>query len=140
MCPVHKPRVPHGPTSQQKLGPADDVANDTQLLGQPKDLTTSQKGDPITDRKAWPRNRQRLLLTPARLSDRKARPRRNGARFRLRSTSPTGRPGQGGTALASDPSPPLRPEGLAKEEWHSPPTSTCLSDRKATEPLLTTLL
>ena len=39
---VHKPGVSHGPASQQKLGPADDVAddvaNDAQLMGQPKYL------------------------------------------------------------------------------------------------------
>jgi len=28
--------VPHGPASQQNLGPADNVANDAQLLGRPK--------------------------------------------------------------------------------------------------------
>ena len=27
-CRVHKPGVPHGPASQQKLDPADNVAND----------------------------------------------------------------------------------------------------------------
>ena len=32
-CRVHKPGVPHGPASQQKLGPADDVANDAQTPG-----------------------------------------------------------------------------------------------------------
>ena len=32
-CRVHKLRVPNGPASQHKLGPADDVANDVQLLG-----------------------------------------------------------------------------------------------------------
>ena len=32
-CQVHKPGVPHGPASQQKLGPADDVANDAQTPG-----------------------------------------------------------------------------------------------------------
>jgi len=36
MCRVHKPGVPHGPASQQRIGPADDVANDAQLLGRPK--------------------------------------------------------------------------------------------------------
>ena len=37
-CQVHKPRVPHGPASQQKLSLVDDIANDAQLLGQPKNL------------------------------------------------------------------------------------------------------
>ena len=39
----------------KKLGPTDDVVNDAQLLGLPKNLTIGQKGDPIFDRKAWPR-------------------------------------------------------------------------------------
>ena len=39
-CWVCKPGVPHGPASQQSLGPADNVANDAQLLGRPKNLTT----------------------------------------------------------------------------------------------------
>ena len=45
--------------------------------------------------------------------------------------SPIGRPSQGGTTLASDSDPPLRPEGLAKEGRRSLPTPTRLSDRKA---------
>ena len=50
---------------------------------------TGQKGDPITDRKAWPR--------------------RNGVRFQLRSASPTGE-------LASVSSPP--PDGLSdRKAW-----------------------
>ena len=39
-CRVHKPGVPNGPASKQKLGLADNVANDAQLLGRPKYLTT----------------------------------------------------------------------------------------------------
>ena len=35
-CQVHKPGVPHGLASQQKLGLADDIVNDAQLLGWPK--------------------------------------------------------------------------------------------------------
>ena len=54
-CWVHKPEVPHGPASQQKLGLADNVANDAKLLGQPKYLTIDLKGDLISDQKAWPR-------------------------------------------------------------------------------------
>ena len=38
ICRVHKPRVPHGPASQQRLGPAGNIVNDAQLLGQPKIL------------------------------------------------------------------------------------------------------
>ena len=48
--------------------------------------------------------------------------------------SPIGRPGQRGTTLASDSSPPLRLEGLAEEERCSLPsllTLAHLSDRKA---------
>ena len=41
---VHKLRVPHGPASQQKFGPADDVANDAQLLGWPKYLNNTLEG------------------------------------------------------------------------------------------------
>ena len=68
MCRVHKPGVPHGPASQQKLSPADDVANDAQLLGRPE----------IPKRQA-----------------------------RREIQSLTGRPGQGGTTLASDSASPL---------------------------------
>ena len=45
LCRIHKPEVPHGPASQQKLSLADDVVNDAQLLGRPKYLTTGQKDD-----------------------------------------------------------------------------------------------
>ena len=51
-CRVHKPRVSHGPAFQQKLSPADDVANNAQLLGWPKNLTIGQEGDPVSDQKA----------------------------------------------------------------------------------------
>jgi len=44
ICRVHKPRVPHGPASQQKLGPVDDVTNDTQLMGRPKYLNDRPEG------------------------------------------------------------------------------------------------
>jgi len=71
-CRVHKPRVPNGPTSQQKLGPADDITNDAQLLGQPRYLTTGRKSDLVSDRKAWPMRGRRSLLTVARFPDRKA--------------------------------------------------------------------
>ena len=98
LCRVHKPGVPHGPASQRRLSLVDDVVNDAQLLGQPKYLTTGQRGDPISDRKAWPR--------------------RNGARFRLRPASPTGRPGRGETTLASDSDPRLRP-GMHRTSTYS---------------------
>ena len=101
LCRIHKPGVHHGPASQQKLNPADDVANDAQLLGRPKYLTTGHKGDPVSNRKAWPR--------------------RNDARFRLRPASPTGRPGQRGTTLASDYNPLLRSDGLANAASDSVP-------------------
>ena len=48
-------------------------ADITQLMGRPKSLTTGQKGDPITDRKVWPRRSSARLSTPAHLSDRSAR-------------------------------------------------------------------
>ena len=75
-CRVHKPGVLYGPTSQQRLSPADDVANDAQLLGRPKYLTTGRKSGPVSDRKARPRRGRRSLPTPTHFSDRKARPRR----------------------------------------------------------------
>ena len=146
-CRVHKPGVPHGPAFQQKLGPADDVANNAQLLGQPKYLTTCQKGDPISDRKAWPRGtasasdsgpplrpeglaekEHRSLPTPACPSDRKAWPRRNNARFRLRPVSPTERPGQRGTLLTSDSDPPLRSRMHRTSAYSSSPTGTVGAD------------
>ena len=125
---VHKSEVSHGPASQQKLSPADDVANDAQLLGRPKYLTTSQNGDPVSDQKARPRRDvARFRLRPASPT---GRPGRGGttlasaARLRLRPASPTGRPGQGGSTLTSDSGPPLRLEGLA----NSPPTPVLASD------------
>ena len=84
MCRVHKPRVPNGHASQQKLGPADDIANDAQLLGRPKKPNDRTEG------------RSSLRLEGA-----------------------------------FDSGPPLRPEGLAKEDQRSLPTPVRLSDRKA---------
>ena len=81
-CRVHKPGVPNGSTFQQKLSPADGITNDAQLLGRPRYLTIGRKSDLVSDRKAWPR--------------------RDDARFQPRPASPTGRPGQGGTTLAFD--------------------------------------
>ena len=70
------------------------LASDSGLPLRPEDLAKEE---------------QHSLLTPARLSDRKAWPRRNDARFRLRPASPTRRPGQGGMTLAFDSGPHLRP-------------------------------
>ena len=42
--------------------------------------------------------------------------------------------------VASDSGPPLRPEGLAKEERRSLPTPTRISNWRCTEPLLIALL
>ena len=67
---VHKTRVPDGPASQQKLGPADGITTNTRLLGRPRYLTTGRKSDPVSDRKAWPRRGRRSLLTPTRFFDR----------------------------------------------------------------------
>ena len=36
----------------KKLGPADDVADDAQLLGRPRYLITDWKSDPVSDQKA----------------------------------------------------------------------------------------
>ena len=121
----------------------------------PKNQTTG-RGRSSLRPEGLTKEERRSLLTPARLSNRKAWPRRNDACFRpfqLRPASPTGRPGQGGSTLtsdsgpplrleglanspptpvlASDSGPPLRPEGLAEEERRSPPTPACLSDWKA---------
>ena len=43
-CRVHKPGVPHGPASQQRLSPADNVVNDGQLMDQPKYLNKRIEG------------------------------------------------------------------------------------------------
>ena len=71
MCRVHKPGVPHGPASQQRLGLAEQ------------------------------RCEQRAAHGPAQTPKRWAR---------RAIQSPTGRPGRGGTASASDSGPPLRLE------------------------------
>ena len=44
ICRVHKPGVPHGSASQQRLGPAENVTNDTQLVGRPKYLNDRPEG------------------------------------------------------------------------------------------------
>ena len=44
LCRVHKPGVPHGLASQQRLGPADDVRTTHKLLGQPKYLNDRLEG------------------------------------------------------------------------------------------------
>ena len=118
MCRVHKPGVPHGPASQQRLGLADNVANNAQLMGWPKHLNDMPEGQSNLRPEGLAEEERRPLLTPARLSDRKALRRRNNTRFRHRPTS--GRP--------------LRLEGLAKTPL---PTPTRFSDRECAEPLLT---
>ena len=122
MCRVHKPGVPHGPASQQRIGPADDVANDAQLLGRPKKpndrpgaiqsstgrpdqrgtALASDSGPPLQPEGLAEEERRSLpsLPTSARLSDRKAWPRRIDAHLRLRPASSTRRPSQRGTTLA----------------------------------------
>ena len=109
-CWVHKPGVPHRPAFQQRLSPADNVANDAQTLGtaqKPKQKTrrtiqsptrrpgrggttpASDSGPPLRP-KGLAKEEQRSLLTPA----------------HLRTASPTGGPGQ--TPL-SDSDPRLQP-------------------------------
>jgi len=68
---VHKPKVPHGPASQQRLGLAEDVANDTQLLGWPKYLNDRPEGRSNLRPEGLSKEERRPLPTMARLSDRK---------------------------------------------------------------------
>ena len=117
ICRVHKPGVPHGPASQQRLGPAGNIVNDAQLLGQPKILNDRAEGKSNLRPEGLAEEERRPLPTLSRLSDRKASLRRNNARFRLWHASPTGRPSQ--TSL---------------------PTLTRGSDRGCTKPLLIALL
>ena len=74
-CRVHKPGVPHGPASQQRLGPA----NNAQLMGRPKHLNNKPKGQsshqpeglakeeqrPLVDYFGPPLRPERSLRTPA---------------------------------------------------------------------------
>ena len=113
-CRVHKPGVPHGLASQQRLGLADNVANDAQLLGRPKYLNDRPEGRSNLRPKGLAEEEWHPLPTLARLSDR-------SARFDLQLAF--GRP--------------LRPEGLAKTQL---PTPTRFSDRENAKPLLTTPL
>ena len=76
-CRVHKPGVPHGPASQKKLGPTDNIANNAQLLGQPKYLNKRLEGRSNLRPEGLAEEERRPLPTPARLSDQKAWPRRN---------------------------------------------------------------
>ena len=70
---VHKPEVHHGPTSQQRLGPIDNVVSNTQLMGWPKYLDDRPEGrsnlqpEGLADEEWCP------LSTLAHLSDRSAR-------------------------------------------------------------------
>ena len=105
--------IPNGPASQQKLGPADDVANDAQLLGWPRYLTTGRKGDPVSNWKAWSR--------------------RDDARFRLQPASPIGRPSQGGTTLAFDFGLPLQPKVHRTSTYSSSSTIVVGADWVTTE-------
>ena len=73
-CRVYKPRVPHGSASQQRLGPADDIANDAQLLGRPKYLNNCPEGRSNLSTGRPGQGGTRSLSTPARLSDQKAWP------------------------------------------------------------------
>ena len=101
ICRVHKPGVPHGSASQQRLGPAENVTNDTQLVGRPKYLNDRPEGiqsltgrpgrggttpasdsDPSLRPEGLTKEEQRSLPTPA----------------HLWMASPTGRPGQNTTS------------------------------------------
>ena len=114
---VHKPGVSHGPASQQRLGPADNVANDVQLLGRPKYLKR-QAGRAIQSPTGRP---GRGETTP--VSD-SGPPLRPGHSHRspacLRTTSLTGRPSQS-TTFDSDPR--LRPRMRQTPTHYSSPTS-----------------
>ena len=93
-CRVHKPGVPHGSASQQRLGPAGNIANNAQLTGRPNYLNDRPEGRSNHRPKGLAKEERRPLPTPARLSNR-------SARFGLQPVS--GRP--------------LRPEGLAKHRF-----------------------
>ena len=86
VCRVHKHRVPHGLASQQRLDPADNVANDAQLSGRPRNLNDRPEGQSNLRLEDLAEEERRPLLTPARLIDQKASQRRNNARFHHRPT------------------------------------------------------
>ena len=97
---VHKPGVPHGPASQQRLGLTDNVASNAQLMGRPKHLNDRPEGQSNLRPEGLVEEERRPLPTPAHLFDR-------SARFGLQ-------PASGQT---------LRPEGLAKHHFRLRPVS-----------------
>ena len=98
-CRVHKPEVPHGPASQQRLGLEDDVANNVQLMGWPKYLKDRPEG-----RSRSPTRRPgRGGTAPAFDSGPPLRPEGlDPTSAHLQTASSTGRPGQN-TTSDSDP-------------------------------------
>ena len=108
---VHKPEVPRGPASQQRLGPSRQTHNS---WAGPSTKMTGQRGDRIFDQEAWPKRNNVRFPILAHLSD-------WSTRFGLQPTF--GRS--------------LLPEGLAKA---LPPTPTHVSDRGCAKPLLMALL
>ena len=73
MCQVHKPGVPHGPASQQRLGLAHSIANNVQLMDRPKYLNDRSEGRSNHRSEGLDEEERRPLLTLARLSDLSAR-------------------------------------------------------------------
>jgi hypothetical protein len=61
-CRVRKPGVPSGPAHQQRLGPADNAANDAQLLDQPKYLMNRPEGRPASPT-GRPGQRETMLVS-----------------------------------------------------------------------------
>ena len=118
LCRVHKPGIPNGPAPQQKLGLADDVANDAQLMGRPRYLNDRpEEGSSLR-----PDGLAKEGTTSASDSDPRLRP--EGL-------------AKEGTTLASDSDPRLRPgihrtsaygsspTGAVGANWERPNGDTC---------------
>ena len=93
-CRVHKPGVPHGQAFQQRLGPADNVASNEQLMGRPKYLNDRSEGRSNHRPEGLAKEEP-----PASESSPPLRPERSlRSLAHLRTASPTGRPGQSTTS------------------------------------------